>query len=119
MKRAVSAERRQEGDGAAEILTSDEQERLLQELRDSMASQNRTIRAGFSVIFSVVAAIYCFCFVSFAYEPWSLVHQQRFEFIVAAPALMGYYAVSCYVFVLSTVICQVCMHTYTSLTASP
>lgn len=106
MKRGTSAERDQLS-SAVEVLTSDEQDRVIQELHDTMAAQNRTIRLAFGVIFCFVAAIYCFCLLAFLHEPWSLVHQQRFEFTVAPSLLMSYYAISCAVFVVAALVCQV------------
>jgi hypothetical protein len=111
MKRSVSADRRGapgEEPEPVQLLTSDEQDRVLAELRDSMVLQNRKIRTGFSVLFYFVAAIYFFCLGSFLHEPWSLVHQQRFEFLVSPPALMAYYATSSFVFCFSALVCQVC-----------
>lgn len=90
----------------AEVLTSEEQEQVLQALRDSMASQNRTIRNTFTLVFIFVAAIYAFLIVSFMMDPWSLVHQQRFEFIVGQ-LMLGYYAIGCCVFGVSAYICKV------------
>lgn len=107
MKRGSAGERYSGGAEQVEVLSSEQQDKVLQELRDTMTAQNRAIRISFGAIFYFVAAVYCFCLLSFVHEPWSLVHQQRFEFHVAAPALLLYYGVAGLIFVFCALVCQV------------
>ncbi len=99
-------------DGASEgdtdrLLTNDEQEEILNDIQKNMEKQNIFFRKSFAIILYVISAIFVFCLLSFMYEPWELIHQQRFEFLVPTKLFTLYYFVSAIVYIISGRVCQV------------
>jgi hypothetical protein len=91
----------------AEILSPEEQDKVIRIMKEEMESHNRFIRSAFTVVFSGVALVFLFCLAAFLHEPWTMVHQQRFEGQVSAISMMIYYGVSAVAFAISAAICKV------------
>ena len=76
------------------LLDNDEQDAVVASLKSQAAYQSGTTRTAFGIIFSVVSGIFVFCFISFTINPWSMVHQMRFEDTVSIYVFLAFYVLS-------------------------
>ena len=100
MKRTQS--KREESD----ILDSDEQEAIVASLKEQAMKQSITTRNTFCLVFTIVAGIFVFCFIEFSINPWSMVHQMRFEGVIPPLLLQVFYCASACVFATCAGICR-------------
>ena len=102
--------RRQNGAQVEEVtapIDSAEQDELILSLKNEASHQDLFIRRTFCIVFFVVSAIFCGCFVSSLLQPFAMVHQQRFEGEVPSNAFSLFYLISAVSFATAAVICQV------------
>jgi hypothetical protein len=93
-----------------EILDTEEQESIVASIKSEALKQSAGTRNAFGIIFTVVMGIFIFCFIEFSINPWSMVHQMRFENEVSGNVFLGFYAVSALVFGVSAAISKYGRH---------
>ena len=108
----------------AEVLDSDEQTAIVDQLKQQSTTQATRTRQGFTLICLFCAASMLYCAYVYLSGTSSLHHQTRFEPVLSAAVLMGYYVSSCASYVIAAKICLVSpLHFYpcsscSSLTAA-
>ena len=96
-----------EGEEAIAPIDTAEQEELISSLRNEASHQDLFIRRSFAVVFLVVTLIFCGCFATSLLQPFSMVHQQRFEGEVSRHVFSAYYIISILSFFAAAFISQV------------
>lgn len=92
---------------AVEILSNEEQQKVIDELKLQAESQTGTVRTIFYVLFLGIAIIFGFCLIMTTYNPWSLQHQFHFKDLVPHWAFQVYYLFSAYCFIVAALLVKV------------
>lgn len=90
-----------------EILSNEEQQKIIDELKGEASKQASHFRGIFSFIFLSIAAIFGVCFGYCMYQPWGLLHQKHFIDKIPHNAFLLYYALSSYCFVVAGLLVKV------------
>eukprot|EP01033_Poteriospumella_lacustris_P000102 gene102-gene273 len=84
-----------------EILSTEEQQKVIDELKTEASQQSGFFRNVFFVIFMGVAIAFLVCLGYSFVQPWSLMHQQHFKDKIPHAAFLLYYALSAYCFIVA------------------
>lgn len=90
-----------------EILSTDQQEEVIEELRAQAASQTSTARFCFHVLFLGIALIFVVCIFFSARYPWVMDHQRHFKDILPHWGFQLYYATSAACFMIAALLVKV------------
>lgn len=91
----------------SDILSNEEQQKVIEQLRVEAVSQSGFFRNIFFLIFLSVALAFLICFGYSLTQPWSLSHQQHFRDKVPHNAFLLYYALSSYCFIVAGLLVKV------------
>lgn len=91
-----------------EILSTEEQQRVIDELKTEASRQSGFFRNVFYVIFMGVAIAFLICLGYSFVQPWGLLHQQHFKDKIPHAAFLLYYALSAYCFIVAGLLVKVC-----------
>lgn len=92
---------------SVEILSNEEQQKVIDELKGEAATQSNIFRQIFSILFLVIAGLFCFCFGYSFNQPWALHHQIAFKDLVTHETFLAYYCLSAYCFVIASLLVRV------------
>jgi hypothetical protein len=81
-----------------EIISSEEQQKLIDDLKQQASSQTKTFRFYFYLLFLFIAGLFLVGFVCMTYYPWQLDHQRHFQSLIPVWAFQIYYLFSAYCF---------------------
>jgi hypothetical protein len=84
-----------------EILSNEEQQKIIDDLKSEASNQSNYFRKVFSFIFMSIAAVFGICLCYSWYQPWGLYHQQHFVDKIPHAAFLAYYTLSMYCFVVA------------------
>lgn len=90
-----------------EILSTEEQQKVIDELKKEASQQSGFFRHVFFVIFMGVAIAFLICLGYSFVQPWSLMHQQHFKDKIPHAAFLLYYALSAYCFIVAGLLVKV------------
>jgi hypothetical protein len=90
-----------------EVLDSEEQAQIVQQLQQQSSAQAARTRKVFAAICAFCAASMLYCLYQFLLGGAQLHHQTRFEPLLSAPVLVAYYVGSCAAYLLAAKICLV------------
>lgn len=90
-----------------EILSTEEQQKVIDELKTEASQQSGFFRNVFFVIFMGVAIAFLVCLGYSFVQPWSLMHQQHFKDKIPHAAFLLYYALSAYCFIVAGLLVKV------------
>lgn len=90
-----------------EILSNEEQQKIIDELKLQAESQTGSARTIFHILFLGIAAMFVFCLVLTTYLPWSIQHQFHFKDLVPHWAFQAYYLFSAYCFLVAALLVKV------------
>jgi hypothetical protein len=102
--RSKSMKRRGRGKDEIDLLDTNEQLELVDQLKREAARQGSISRRIFFVLFCLLGAIYVALFLQFYFEPWWMVHQEIFQPLVPKYIFLAFYALSVYISFASSVI---------------
>lgn len=90
-----------------EILSTEDQQKVIDELKAEASQQSGFFRNAFFVIFMGVAFAFLICLGYSFVQPWGLMHQQHFKDKIPHAAFLLYYALSAYCFVVAGLLVKV------------
>lgn len=96
------------GKSEEEILSNEEQQKIIDDLKSQASQQSNLFRKVFSFIFFSIAAAFGICLCFSWYQPWIFLHQQHFKDKLPHAAFLVYYALSMYCFVIAGLLVKVC-----------
>lgn len=99
-----------------EILSNEEQQKIIDDLKSEASNQSNYFRKVFSFIFMSIAAVFGICLCYSWYQPWGLYHQQHFVDKIPHVAFLAYYTLSMYCFVVAGLLVKVGFN-YSSITS--
>lgn len=97
----------QQNTGNEDILSEEDQQKVISELKEEASSQADYFRKVFFAIFITVSAVFLICLGYSFYWPWGLMHQQHFKDKVSHNAFLLYYALSAYCFLVAGLLVKV------------
>ena len=90
-----------------EPLDEQEQQVVIDQLKEEARRQVEGNRQLFSTVFTVIAVIFAFCALYTMYYPWTIEHQRHFKELLPTWAFLAYYAGSAFCFLVAGMVAKV------------
>ena len=90
-----------------EPLDEQEQQHVIDDLKQQALKQVEFNRQMFSLVFNCVAVIFVLCAVQTIYYPWTIQHQKHFQELLPTWAFLLYYGGSAFCFFVAGMVAKV------------